>query len=184
MKDSEYKNGGLKLGVIESTCRSSTKTQKNGGLSSKNGGLCEAIMAINRKAARLETIINELASAGIDFINRKTLTATLAELGWTRCNTGKMRLWIAPGETIISAGVRKPDNIKYLIGQFLNTLLAGVDSITHADLSEAVINKFSDADGIISATIELMQFRKDWYLDKYTHPRTWKRKVKADYGEI
>lgn len=148
-----------------------------------NGGLRKGVLAINRKAARLETIINELASAGIDYVSRKALSVVLIELGWTRYNTGKMRLWIAPGETVISAGVRMPDNIKYLIGQFLNTLLADVDQIAHADLSAAVINKFNNANDIVTATIELMQLKQakgQWYLDKHADPRTWKRIKNTD----
>jgi hypothetical protein len=153
----------------------------------KNGRLRKGVLALNRKAARLETIINELASDGIDYVSRKALSAVLIELGWTRYNTGKVRLWIAPGETIISAGVRMPDNIKYLIGQFMNTLLADVDHITHTDLSAAVINKFNDADGVITATIELMQLKQakgEWYLDKHADPRTWKRKINAPLDEL
>jgi hypothetical protein len=153
----------------------------------KNGGLRKGILSLTHKAARLETIINELAIKNIDFMSRKTLSAMLVDLGWTRYNTGKMRLWIAPGETIISAGVRMPDNIKFLIGQFLNTFLADVDTITHADLAAAVINKFSDMDGIVTAAIELMQLKQakgEWYLDKHANPRTWKRKVNANTGEL
>ena len=153
----------------------------------KNGGLREGVLSITRKSAKLETIINELSLKNIDYVSRKALSAMLIELGWARYNTGKMRLWIAPGETIISAGIRMPDNIKYLIGQFLNTLLADVDEIAHADLSAAVINKFNDANDIVTATIELMQLKQakgEWYLDKHENPRTWKRKVNASKGEL
>ena len=149
----------------------------------KNGGLREGVLSITRKSAKLETIINELSLKNIDYVSRKALSVVLIELGWTRYNTGKMRLWIAPGETIISAGIRMPDNIKYLIGQFLNTLLADVDEIAHADLSAAVINKFNNANDIVTATIELMQLKQakgQWYLDKHANPRTWKRIKNAD----
>lgn len=149
----------------------------------KNGGLREGVLSITRKSAKLETIINELSLKNIDYVSRKALSVVLIELGWTRYNTGKMRLWIAPGETIISAGIRMPDNIKYLIGQFLNTLLADVDEIAHADLSSAVINKFNNANDIVTATIELMQLKQakgQWYLDKHANSRTWKRIKNAD----
>lgn len=128
----------------------------------------------NRPAAKLSTIADEMAIDGIDYVSPQHLAGELRRLGWEYKNTGKLRVWIKPGHTAITAGVSQPANVRYVVGRIVDDVIAGLDSITVKELHNAIAAKIGKFDiAIANRSMEIRQRRKEWYLDK--SDRTWKR---------
>ena len=114
-------------------------------------------------AAKLSTIADEMAIDGIDYVSPQFLASELRRLGWEYKNTGKLRVWIKPGETAISAGVSQPANIRFVVGRIVGEILAGVDSITVEELHDAVASKIGKFDVRIANDSMIRRAkRKEW----------------------
>lgn len=145
------------------------------------GALLDGIRNLSRKAAKPETIKDELSLNGVDYVNARTLAKALTELGWKPYHNGRFRAWIAPGETVISAGLSKPGNLKFLVAGHVKALLEGREELRLDELAESVQKAYPHA-GVVTIANGLMDRlaqRKQWYLDKHSTPRMW-RKVKDD----
>ena len=118
-------------------------------------------------SSNLSKLADEMAIEGIDYISQQHLAGELRRLGWTYKNTGSMRIWIRPGQTALSAGVSKPANIRFIVGQAVTAVLAGVEKISSKELHEAVINKIGKCDeNIVFDSMDIRASRKEWRYDQ------------------
>ena len=134
----------------------------------------EYLLQFNRPAAKLSTIADEMAVDGIDYVSPQFLAGELRRLGWEYKNTGKLRVWIKPGQTAISAGVSQPANVRFVVGRIVGDVIADMNSITVKELHNAVAAKIGQFDiAIANRSMEIRQRRKEWHFEKAD--RTWKR---------
>ena len=125
-----------------------------------------------RAAAKLSTIADEMSLDGIDYVSPQHLAGQLKRLGWTYKNTGKLRVWIKPGETALSAGVSQPANIRFIVAQAVSDVIAGLSSITVKELHEAVHSRIGNFDvGIANSSMAMRVRRKEWTFDQAA--KTW-----------
>ncbi len=118
-------------------------------------------------SSNLSKLADEMAIEGIDYISQQHLAGELRRLGWTYKNTGRMRVWIKPGETALRAGVSKPANIRFIVGQAVTAVLAGMEKISQRELHEAVIGRIGQCDENIVLNSMWIRFkRKEWRYDQ------------------
>lgn len=138
-------------------------------------GLCR----IDRKAAKLSTIADELALIGVDYVSSQVLAGKLRAAGWTYKATGRMRLWIAPGFDAETAGVSQPANIRFRVAQSVGRIIADLDEITvaalHAQIKSLHGGKVDV--GIANKSMELRVKRGEFVMVRDRENPRWKREA-------
>lgn len=127
----------------------------------------EYLGKIRANSGSMSKLADGMALDGVDYVSMQHLARELRRLGWTYKNTGSVRIWIRPGQTALSAGVSKPSNIRFIVGQAVTAVLAGVEKISSKELHEAVINKIGQCDeNIIFDSMDIRASRKEWRYDQ------------------
>lgn len=106
--------------------------------------IAEALCQLDRKSASMADIADEISCLGVDYISSQVLAGCLRDAGWTYKSTGKLRLWIAPGQTAESSGVSVPANVRYRVAVAVGRLIAGMDKVYVADLHRQLKSEFGD----------------------------------------
>ena len=139
----------------------------------------EYLGKIRANSGSMSKLADGMALDGVDYVSMQHLASELRRLGWTYKNTGSMRIWIRPGQTALSAGVSKPANIRFIVGQAVTAVLAGVEKISSKELHEAVINKIGKCDeNIVFDSMDIRASRKEWRYDQ--SQKLWIKIIKTN----
>ena len=124
------------------------------------------------KYSSLIDLERKLADCGIDSVTPQHLSTQLKEAGFTRLTTGKLRYWIAPGFTPVTAGLQKPGNVRFLIAQALIKYLDGKDEVIvrvlHDEIGSAIGCAGFEDD--INKAMALKIERNEWELVRGIKP--------------
>ncbi len=138
--------------------------------------ISEYLGRTTRKAGKLATIAEEMALEGIDYVSFQRLAGELRAAGWSYKNTGRLRVWLAPGETALTVKLQRPANMIYVVGTAVAAYIEGKDEVKVKDLHAHLLAVIGlDVNNLANNSMELRCKRREWMLVKAEGGNHWKR---------